>query len=789
MRAVRAAARAAVSRRRLQSLIVGMVVLLSTATGVIALGLLIVSHTPFDTAFATARGAHVTATITATTPDAALTATATATGVTAAAGPFEEVTVAMTRFGGGHFPPATIVGRSLAAGPVDRLALDSGTWLTGPGQVVLARDYAGPVIQVGDQLTVATPGGPTLRVVGIADSVTGSADAWVWPGQADVLHATGAPVAKQMLYRFASNGSVAALRTSFDRAVAGLPSGAVTGSTNYLSVRAAANRSVAAFVPFVVAFAVLGIILSVLITANVVNGAVVSGYRVIGVLKTLGFTPRQVVAVYVTQVVVPSVIGCLAGVGLGVLLATPLLAQTDRAYNLPESLGGLPIWIMVVVPAAALVLVASAAIGPASRAGRLAANQAISLGRAPRAGRGFRLRRALTATRLPRSIALGAGMPLARPARAAGTVVALVLGAVTLVFAVGLTTSLDRINTAFTRVDAVPVEVPAPVSVQRPDVGPDPGGPPKPIDVAATEAVIDAQPGTAHSSLVEDDSVHVSGFGRPVTVEAYARDAGWTGFAMISGRWYAGPNEVVASSYLLRQSGHRVGDRITVIGATGQRTVTVTGEFMDGSNNFNLIAGAATMQGVGTPNDDRPRLIEIGLKPGTDVAAYVRALQAKFPISTGVFINDRTQDNDEATFLVLYALIGTLTLLLCGVAALGVLNTVVLNTRERIHDIGVLKALGMTPGQVRGMVVTSMIGIGVFGGLIAVPLGVALHHEILPAMISAAGEGIAPPIVHVYGAAELAALGAAGVLLAVLGALLPAGWAARTRVATALRAE
>ena len=63
-----------------------------------------------------------------------------------------------------------------------------------------------------------------------------------------------------------------------------------------------------------------------------------------------------------------------------------------------------------------------------------------------------------------------------------------------------------------------------------------------------------------------------------------------------------------------------------------------------------------------------------------------------------MFVDDRTQDNDERTFVILDALITTLTLLLCAVAALGVLNTVVLNTRERVHDIGVLKAIGMTPG-------------------------------------------------------------------------------------------
>jgi putative ABC transport system permease protein len=134
-------------------------------------------------------------------------------------------------------------------------------------------------------------------------------------------------------------------------------------------------------------------------------------------------------------------------------------------------------------------------------------------------------------------------------------------------------------------------------------------------------------------------------------------------------------------------------------------------------------------------------------------------------------------------------LITTLTLLLCGVAALGVLNTVVLNMRERVQEIGVLKSLGMTPGQTHTMVITSMVGLGLLAGAIAVPIGVALQHRILPIMGDAAGTALPNSIVDVYGTGQLIVLGATGILLAVLGALLPAGWAARSRVATALRAE
>jgi putative ABC transport system permease protein len=101
----------------------------------------------------------------------------------------------------------------------------------------------------------------------------------------------------------------------------------------------------------------------------------------------------------------------------------------------------------------------------------------------------------------------------------------------------------------------------------------------------------------------------------------------------------------------------------------------------------------------------------------------------------------------------------------------------------------VLKSVGMTPRQIRVMVVASMVTVGLVGGALAVPLGYGLHRWILPIMGDAAGTGIPASVVDVYPPLTLIGLGAAGALLAVLGALVPAGWAARTRAATALRAE
>jgi putative ABC transport system permease protein len=150
---------------------------------------------------------------------------------------------------------------------------------------------------------------------------------------------------------------------------------------------------------------------------------------------------------------------------------------------------------------------------------------------------------------------------------------------------------------------------------------------------------------------------------------------------------------------------------------------------------------------------------------------------------------NRVAEESEDGIVIILGLVATLTVVLTVVAALGVFNTVVLNTRERVHEIGVLKTLGMTPRQVRAMVVASMVGLGVVGGVIAVPLGVLIHARIVPVMANAANTDLPASVTDVYAGGTLALLGCGGIVIAVLGALVPAGWAAQSRIATALRAE
>ena len=182
--------------------------------------------------------------------------------------------------------------------------------------------------------------------------------------------------------------------------------------------------------------------MSVLIVANVVSGAVIAGYYRIGILKSIGFTPGQVIAAYTGQVTVPALVGCLCGVALGNLLALPLLHKTADVYAVGQL--GVPLWVNLAVPLAMCGLVGLAAVLPALRAGRLSATQALAAGRAPRTGRGYLAHRLLGRLVLPRPVTIGLASPFARPARMAATLAAVLLGVTAVTFAVGLVTSLRR---------------------------------------------------------------------------------------------------------------------------------------------------------------------------------------------------------------------------------------------------------------------------------------------------------------------------------------------------------
>ena len=783
-----------VTRRKVQTVVIFTVLLVTTATATLGLGLLVDSNGPFQHSFAAQRGAEVTASIDAAKATTGqLASTGQLPPVTAAAGPFAEATITprISAHGGITLPSATVAGRASAGGPVDDLTLDAGRWVRRPGEIVLSRDFQSPgsaAQLIGSQITVTSaPGHPLLTVVGVAKSITDTADGWVLPAQVAALRAPHAPVAAQMLYRFHQAGTQAQISADVAALTRALPAGTVTGTGSWLAVKNQESGTISIIVPFVVAFGVIGLAMSVVIVGNVVTGAVVSGYRRIGVLKSIGFTPAQVVVAYLAQAGIPALAGTLAGVAVGNVLAVPLLSQAATVYGVGRLQVRTP--VDIAVPLLMCVLVGLAALLPALRAGRLSAVQAIATGRAPRSGRGHAAHRLLGRLPLPRPVTVGLAAPFARPARTAVTFAVILSGATAVIFAVGLNSTLAKADNGQSHAASEQVQVvPAVHYGPAPEAGAVPGfGGQAPLAAGHYRTVgsaLRAQHGTRRWVAEAMPMVGVSGLTDPVPTEAFRGSAAWTGYDMISGRWYRVPGEVVVNTGFLTQTGKSVGDRVTIIFGGRQIPARIVGEAFDpqGQGQPVLLTSWQTLGGTSTGLSVQQ--YDVGLQPGTDPGAYADELNhALFP----KFFASAT--SGDSFYHTLTALIGTLTLLLALAAGLGVLNTVVLSTRDRVHDLGVFKAVGMTPRQTITMVVCWIAGTGLAAGVIAVPASVILHSSVVRAMASAGGSRLPGSYIDVLSPAELVLLALAGLAIAAAGALLPASWAARTRTASALRAE
>ncbi|MEV6107888.1 ABC transporter permease [Streptomyces sp. NPDC051940] len=772
MSAVWKAAWAAARRRKLQTCVIWLVTLASTGTLVVALALVDAASAPFDRAFARQHGAHVVASFDpAKATDEALRRTAGRPGVEAVSGPFPQALVELTRESSSAVAldsQLRVVGRSGPDGAVDRLTLLAGRWAKGPGELVVNRPPNWAMDDLGKMVEVVD--GPSLTIVGFTYSFGATADAWTAPGAMAALH----PDSAQVLYRFDEAGTNAQLDRSLASATADLPDGALTNRQSYLTLKDQIGGTARAFAPYLLAFGILGLAVSVLIVANVVSGAVISGFRHIGVLKALGFTPGQVVAVYLTMVGVPATAGCLLGTGAGSLLARPFLGfvfQGPEAGVLHGEVGIAP-WVYAVTLLGMPAVVLLAALAPALRAHWLSAARAISAGSAPAAGRALRIQRGLAGTRLPRSVSLGLGLPFARPGRSALTMAAVVLGVATVTFATGLATTMTRLVSAE---DSHARDVTVYASAFRDGREIKPSHGPREL-----QELLARMPGAAQVVGQGFADVHADGLTESVVLNGRRGPDPSLGQSLVKGRWMRSADEAVAPSSFLKRRGLDVGDTVRLRKGGRESRVTIVGQELTGRDR-DLYVGWATVTALSPA--EQPNQYHVRLAAGADAKHYAAAVRKADPgVSTQLL-------GPNAVTQTVVGSATALTLMLAAVAALGVFNTVALNTRDRRRDLGMLKSIGMTPRQVTAMMVTSMTALGLVGGLLGVPLGILGHGLVIPAMADAVGYVLPGRISHVWSPLPLTALTLAGTAIAVLGAYVPSRRAARLTVAEALHNE
>jgi putative ABC transport system permease protein len=358
------------------------------------------------------------------------------------------------------------------------------------------------------------------------------------------------------------------------------------------------------------------------------------------------------------------------------------------------------------------------------------------------------------------------------------TLAAVAFGATAVIFAFGLSSSLGR-AAASDQLSST-----APVQVWRSGPGGGPGQVPTAVQDAAVTSALAAQPGAEHHVAWYGAAVKVPGVTDSVDTRAFGGDASWLGYAIISGRWYDAPGEVDVNSSFLNASGLTVGDTATVNTGTRQVTVRIVGEVFQPSNESRMFGSTQTLPGLATGRNLQGWYV--GLRPGTDASGYIqsvnRALGANSPWLAA-------PPDGGRFYTIATSLVDLLSLMVAVAAGLGVLNTVLMSTRDRVHDLGIFKALGMRPGQMLTMVTCWIAGPAVVAAAIAAPVAVALNTATVHAMAGTAHTGVPASFTDVFPPSRLALLSLAALVIAVAGAFPPASWAARARPGTALRAE
>ena len=790
--AVTRAALGGALRRLVQSLVVAGVLLFSTVAAELALAELTSADQGFGASSAAQHEAQLAVTINQAKVTAAqLASTRHLSGVTQAAGPYPEATITATVPGAAASSPKfTVVGRASPGGTLDQIAwntslLDAITkghseWPSKIGEISIAQaTQIRPLM--GTMITInSAPGHPRLKVVGYASQTVPYDGGWVTPGEIPLLRAKGSPAQEEMFYDFKTAGTTAQINDDVAQLKRVLGAGAIAGSQSYLPFAQETASGASVNTPFITTFAIIALVLALLIVANVVAAAVIASYRRIGVLKSIGFTPGQVTAVYLAQIGLPGLAGAVSGAVLGNHWALPLIKMAP----IPAKVS-VPTWIDFTAPAAMLVLTAVAAAVPALRAGRLSAVQAIAAGQAPRAGRGYLPHRLAARLPLPRPVTVGLAAPFSRPARSAITLLSIMAGLAAVVLATGLTDSIHKINHSalqgLGQVQVTPHGVryaPFPQSEQ-----------------AAVVAAIGAQPGTLHyvaeSDIASGAPVAIGIAGATTSsldVTTYNGAPSWLGWTLVAGHWYHGADDVDASSQLLAEIHKRVGQQITMTVDGRPVTVRIAGEVFIPNGDPTLFVRWQTLGRSATAKlAANVNSYDINLKPATNTSAYLAALTRKLGKASYII---RTPAGGSPAAFIKSSYFHLLAVLIAVLAALGVLNSVLMAARERLHDLGVFKTLGMTPIQTIEMVLCWMIVPTIIAAIIALPFGLIVQDKLIRHLAQSSANLILPgSFVHVLGPGELALLTAAGLVIAAAGALGPATWAAISRATTALHAE
>lgn len=718
---------------------------------------------------------------------------------------------------------------------LDTAVLRTGREPVGGGEVAIdAQTARTHDMRVGDRVRVLFPtGSGTFTLVGIfgigqLDSMAGATvAAFDLPIAQQLLGKTG--VLDSVLVKAQPGVSPDTLRGAVQRAV-GSAYEVITGQQLADRTSTAINDSMGFFSVALLVFSAIAIFVGAFIIYNTFAVIVVERTRELGLLRSIGCSTRQLVGSLVVEAAVVGLGASLAGLALGAGICiglTKLFAATGM--ELPPAPLQLTARTVIVSLLVGVVVTVVAAMGPALRTRKLSPVEALVAGHAPSGPMPFR--RVIVGSaacagglalivyggfasienRLPfigigaltlflgvarlsplvvRPVARAAGWPIARifglagrlgrenamrsPVRTARTASALMIG-MALVSFVAIFGSSLKASTGAMLDHLVGGDYVMTSTSNAPGAGFSPEAAAAVRAQAQVQRVAEMRVGYAerNGKLVGVGGANAREL---LAVTSVAVDAGdIRAIDTTSG------SIAIASSVASAQGLHTGGVLQVSFEKTGVKQLRIVAVYDDAKGSMGqYLLGMGTFTANFSQQLDAMAIVQ--LRPGVSLAGASDALHAALATYPNVKVQDRAAFRDDVMSQIdqLLTLLYALLLLAVLIALLGIVNTLVLATIERVRELGLLRAVGMSRREVRAMVRAEAAMVSFIGALIGLLVGLALALVALKALENKGLGVISLP------SGQLAVFLVVGALAGVVAAVLPARRAARVDVVQAI---
>ncbi len=244
-------------------------------------------------------------------------------------------------------------------------------------------------------------------------------------------------------------------------------------------------------------------------------------------------------------------------------------------------------------------------------------------------------------------------------------------------------------------------------------------------------------------------------------------------------------DDVGVSGRVAHEEGWEVGDVLPTDFGVAQRDLTIRAIYELGQREglTDFLISTSTYDTLGFPPGDQG--VYVAFAPGVDDEEGIAALEAVVEPYPSLEVLDRQGLKDQIAGQInqVIAFLFVLLALAIVIAFVGIVNTLALSVLERVREIGLLRAVGMSRRQLRSSIRWEAVLVALFGTVLGLVVGLVFGWAIVRAL---ADQGIeqfsAAPVPLV-----IVAIGAA--FFGVLAAIFPAWRATRMNVLEAVATD